>query len=31
MQILSNYRTGKVTASEKDSQANGAVSATATQ
>jgi pilus assembly protein CpaD len=31
MQILGNYRTGKVTASEKDSQASGAVSATAAQ
>jgi len=31
MQILSNYRTGKTTASEKDSQANGAISATGAQ
>ncbi len=31
MQILSNYRTGKVTASDKDSQANGAVSAAVAQ
>jgi len=31
IQILSNYRTGKTTASEKDNQANGAVSATGSQ
>ena len=31
MQILSNYRNGKMTASEKDTQANGAVSATGSQ
>ena len=31
MQILSNYRTGKTTASEKDAQASGAVSASAAQ
>jgi pilus assembly protein CpaD len=31
MQILSNYRTGKATSSEKDAQANGAVSAVGVQ